>query len=427
MKVFDIALKDLLRSFRSMFFLMFGLGMPLLMAGIFYFAFGSVGSDEDFDLPQTQVRVVNLDEPMSEYGNFSAGQMLIDFLKAEELTKLLQVTEVADAASARSAVDGQEAGVAVISPADLSAAVFDPQGRASVEVYHDPTLTLGPSIVKGIISQFVDGFAGSKIAANVAHDHLIQQGVAVDASLLQEVAMKYAAWSAALAESGQQVGTDGLITIQSPVGAKERDTNQVAGMVSVIMAGMMVFYAFFTGAASAMSILDEEEKGTLARIFTTPTSQAAILSGKFIAVFALIVVQVAVLMTAASLIFKTDWGAPLPLALVAVSLVVVAACFGIFITSLLKDTKQTGIVYGGVMTVLGMVGVSPVFTASIPNVSSTVKNLPLVVPQGWAMRGLQVVMAGGGLEEVLLPVLVMLALGAIFFMIGVLKFKKRFA
>ena len=426
MKVFDIALKDLLRSFRSMFFLMFGLGVPLLMAGMFYFAFGGAGSDEGFDLPQTQVRVVNLDEPISEYGNFSAGQMLVDFLQAEELAELLQVTEATDAASARAAVDNQEAGVAVIIPADLSAAVFDPEGRASVELYQDPTLTLGPSIVKGIISQFVDGFAGSKIAANVAHDCLIEQRVAVDADMLQNVAMQYGTWSASLGES-QGAGDNDLVVTQSPVGAKERDANRVAGLVSAIMAGMMVFYAFFTGAASAMSILEEEEKGTLPRIFTTPTPQSAILGGKFIAIFALLVVQLVVLMTAAALIFRTDWGAPLPLALAALALVILAACFGIFIASLLKDTRQASFVYGGVLTVMGMVGISSVFTANVPNVSSTVKSLPLVVPQGWAMRGLQLVMGGGGVNDLLFPVAVMLILSVAFFLIGVLKFKKRFA
>jgi len=58
MKVLDIALKDLVRSFRNMFFLMFALGMPLLMTGIFYFAFGGLASDDGFDVPQTSVQVV---------------------------------------------------------------------------------------------------------------------------------------------------------------------------------------------------------------------------------------------------------------------------------------------------------------------------------------------------------------------------------
>jgi len=427
MKVLDIALKDLLQSFRSMFFLMFALGMPLLMTGIFYFAFGGLAGDDGFDVPQTSVQVVNLDEPMSEYGDFSAGQMMVEFLQLEELEELLMVTEAADAASARAAVDKQEADVVVIIPAGLSGAVFDPDGQAAVEVYQDPTLTLGPSIVKGIITQFIDTLAGSKIAANVAHDQLIEQGVAVDAVMLQTIAMEYASWSASLSKGQEEgAGANALLTIQSPLG-KEEIASRGTGMISLVMASMMIFYAFYTGAASAMSILQEEEAGTLPRLFTTPTSQSIILGGKFIAVFALLIVQMAMLMGAASLIFKTDWGAPLPLAMAVVALVVLASSFGIFITSLLKDTRQAGVVYGGVLTVMGMVGISSMFTANVPNVSSAVETLPLIVPQGWAMRAWRLAMEGGGVNDILLSVVVMLALSVVFFVIGVFKFKKRFA
>ena len=40
MKILDIALKDMTRSFRSMFALIFMFGIPLLMTGMFYFMFG---------------------------------------------------------------------------------------------------------------------------------------------------------------------------------------------------------------------------------------------------------------------------------------------------------------------------------------------------------------------------------------------------
>lgn len=201
----------------------------------------------------------------------------------------------------------------------------------------------------------------------------------------------------------------------------------MVGIVGLIMAGMMIFYAFFTGAASAGTILQEEESGTLARLFTTPTPQSTILGGKFIAVFALIAVQLAVLMPISSVIFGTDWGAPLPLALAALALVILAASFGIFIVSLLKDTRQSGIVYGGVMTALGLLGISSVFTMNVPYVSPIVETLPLIVPQGWAMRAMRLVMEGGGVSDVLLTVGVMLALSLVFFLIGVFMFKKRFA
>jgi len=423
MKILDIALKDILRSLRNYFFLGFGLGVPILMGVIFYFAFGGLASEGGFEIAQVEVLIVNLDEPLAEYDGFSAGKILADFLQSEELAGLLAATDATSAADARAAVDRQEAGVAVIIPAGLSAAAFDPQGKAEVEIYHDPTLTIGPGIVTSIVTQFMDTLVGSKIAAGVAYDQLTAQGATVDAMVLQNVAAQYGEWSATLAESQ---GTSTLLDVRSPAG-KEEEGNMALEMVGGVMTGMMVFYAFYTGAASAMGILQEEQDGTLPRLLSTPTPPSTILGGKIVSVFALVIVQVLVLMAFSSLIFKTEWGALGPLSMAIVGLVVLAGSFGIFIMSWLRDSKQAGVVIGGVMTVLGMVGISSVFTANVPGAEGGITEiLPLFVPQGWAMRAWRLVIEGGTAGDVLLPFGVMLVLGAVFFAIGVLKFKKRF-
>jgi hypothetical protein len=46
MKTLDIALKDLLRSIRGPTFLAISFLVPLLVAAIFYFAFGGLASDD---------------------------------------------------------------------------------------------------------------------------------------------------------------------------------------------------------------------------------------------------------------------------------------------------------------------------------------------------------------------------------------------
>jgi len=421
MKVFDIALKDLLRSLRSAMFLAFGLGLPLLMAGIFYFAFGGLGSDDAISVPQVRVQFASLDETGEEHGYFSAGEMLFDLLGAEELAELLQVTPALDVASARAAVDNQEADVAVIVPAGFTDAVFDPEGRAAIELYQDPTLTLGPAIVKDIVSSFVDTFAGSKIAANLTYDLAAERGDVAAAETLQDVSSRYARWAVGLME---EEGANPLLALRSPSGGEGQSGGDIVSMVSLIMAGMMVFYTFFTGAASAQSILQEEEEGTLSRLFTTPTPRSAILGGKFLSIFAILVVQVIALLVVSAFVFEIDWGEPLPVTLVSLGLIVVAASFGIFVTSLLKDTQQVGIIYGGVMTVAGMLGMSSVFTGGASGPMDTVS---LVVPQGWGVRAWRLLLEGGGLRDVLPTVAVMLAMSVGFFLFGVFKFRKRFA
>jgi len=380
------------------------------------------GDGGGFDLPVTWVQVVDLDEPGPQL-SFSFGRMLVEFLQDERLANLVQVTEATDETDARQAVDNQQAGVAVIIPPDFTTAALAPEGRASITLYQDPTLTLGPSIVKGIVSQFVDGFAGSKIAAGVVADQLRQRGVAMDASLMQDIAMRYGAWAGSLGESWEE-GAHPLLDIQPPP-TKAEPASQETIIFGAIMAGMVIFFAFFTGASTAETIILEDEEGTLARLFTTPTPRGAILGGKFAASFITLVVQVVVLMLASALIFRIHWGDPLAVALVALGLIVAAAGLGVFMMSFLKSTRQAGPVMGAVLTLSGMVG--GLFTTGFQNLPATYDTITLLTPHGWALRGWKLVLAGGGAGDVLLPALVTLGMGIVFFIIGAFVFRKRFA
>jgi len=426
MKILDIALKDLLRSFRSVFILVFAFILPLLTIAVFYFAFGGTGSDDGgFDLPTTKVQIVNLDEPVPQYGDFVAGDILVEALQDGAYANLFTVTKAKSADEARAAVDNQEADVAVIIPANFTAAAFDPESEASIEIYQDPTLSVGPGIVKGFVGGFVDNFVGSKIAAEVAYEQMLEQGATVDSTILGNIALQYANWV-----QGSSHDTSSLFITNTPSEAKQEETNMIAMMLSTIMAGMMVFYAFFTGASASQSILKEEEEGTLARLFTTPTTQSTILGGKFIAIFATLVIQVSVLVVLSTVIFGVQWGQTLPVLLVALGLIVLAASFGIFVTSWLKGTKQAGAVYGGVLNIVGWVGISRMFLTLVPGTEGVApigNTVSLISPYGWALWGWQEVLSGGGVSDVILIVAVMLAMSAAFFSIGVLKFRKRFA
>ena len=426
MKTLDIAWKDLLRSFRSIFFLVFGFIVPLLVSGLFYIAFGSAGGEGGrFSLPRTRVVLVNLDRPAAGAGGFSAGQSIAALLESEQMAELLEVTTAPDAATARAAVDREEAGVAVILPENMTAALLNPATSATVELYNDPTLTLGPAIVKAILRSVVDSFAGTRIATDVASQQLLAHGVVPKGQLLQTVATGYVTWTMGLVP--QEGGlSSALVSVRTPAGAEAQNTG-VGSIIGRIMAGMLVFYAFYTGAASCQSLLEEEESGTLARLFTTPTPVSAILGGRFLATLANLALQVTVLLVVSSLAFGIVWGDPVGLALAALGIVLVAAGFGLLVTSLLKDVRQSGIVYGGVLTILGMLGMLGVFTGIDPRQANTLNTVALFVPHGWGVRGLLLLLYGQGAGDILPSVAVSVGLGAIFFAIGLWRFHRRFA
>ncbi len=426
MKIIDIALKDITRSFRSVFAVVFMFGIPLLMTGLFYVMFGGMkGEDSGFSLPRTPVVIANLDEgdPSFEQiagqfpadaGLHSMGDMVAYVLQQEDLAELMDVSLVDSASAARLAVDSQQAGVAVIIPPDFSALFSSLDGQAVLEVYQDPTLTLGPAIVRSVLNQFMDGLSGTRIAVNVA----TSQTGASDPAFIGRVVEAY------LNASSQLRDPAALLNVVSP--EQEEEIPLVMRIIGPLMGGMMIFYAFYTATASAETLLQEDEMGTLPRLFTTPTTQATILGGKLLAVLLTVTIQVSVLLVLGALIFRITWGSLPAVILSALGTILVASAFGVFVNSLMKSTKQGGFVFGGILTFSGMIGMLPVFMMGVV-IPPALRTISLFVPQGWAIQGLLLSMQNAPLNNILGFVLVMLGWTVAFFIIGVWRFQKRYA
>ena len=187
----------------------------------------------------------------------------------------------------------------------------------------------------------------------------------------------------------------------------------------------MIFFAFFTGTNTAQSILREDEEGTLSRLFTTPTKRTVILAGKLLSVFLTVLVQVIVLLIASQFLFHIFWGSLLQVSLILLGIVLPAAAFGICVNAFLKNTKQASVIFGGLLTVTGMLGMLPIFSAGNP--SAAIETVALLVPQGWAVRALIQSMNGAALSVILPTLLGCLAWSLVFLAVGTLRFQKRFA
>ena len=195
-------------------------------------------------------------------------------------------------------------------------------------------------------------------------------------------------------------------------------------VLGLMMTGQMVFFAFFTGAYSMMSILREDEEGTLARLFTMPVGRTSILAGKFLSVFLMVIVQGVVLIAAAHYAFGINWGKPLAVLLALTGQVILAVGLGVLLISFVKTTKQGGPVLGGGLTALGMLG--GLFTTGI-SMPEAFTMLAVFTPQGWIIKAWQLVLSGQPLPELMIPFAVMMVMGIVMFAIGAMMFRKRLA
>ena len=424
MKVFSIAFKDLLQQFRNTFAVGMMFIFPLLITGLIYFAFGGVfssseGSAGSYSLPVIQVQIVNLDSADAVSG-VNAGSMLVDLFKDPALAPMFSVSESSTFEEAAAQVDGQKAAVAVLVPANFTQSVL--QGNpVEVTLYQDPTLSFGPGLVKEVVSQFVDSFAGTQITRSVMSEQYQSLGVTLLPQLAAQAQVEYGSYLQSLqSNSGWSIP----ITIHQPA-AKEAANNPMALFMGPVMAGMLIFAVFFTGTNGTISILREQEEGTLARLFTTPTPVGIILGGKFTSIVIMLVVQSVVLLLVSSLAFQINWGGLLPLTMIVVGMVAASAGFGILLISFAKTTRQAGPLVGIGLTFTCMMG--GLFTAAVPNLPKAFDLAGMIVPQGWAMRGIKLALNGAGPAEVLLPSVITLVMGIILFAVGARFFSNRFA
>jgi ABC-2 type transport system permease protein len=418
MKAVDIAVKDMKQAFRSLFAIAFMFIIPILVTALFSLMF-SGGDDENQAESAFQLSVIPVQLANRDQGQM--GEFLAEVLLSEALADLLLVTEVEDELTARQAVDQQMAQVAIIIPVDFSAALLSNTIQTNVELYRDPTLTVGPGIVETIVNQFMIGFSGSQIMLDVANTQFADRGASLSPEQVQFLVGEY---TRSVQEMG---GESNLISSQSPAGEPQSLNGGIASMLGMIMGGMMIFYAFFTGTYSSNSILKEEEEGTLARLFSTATPRSTVLFGKLLAAAMMISVQISVLLLFGWLVFGVSWGSLGLLALFVVATTFGAATFGMFAISLAKDRRQAGAINGAGVTVTGMLGMAEIFMMSSPAPNQTIGNLSLIVPQGWANQALIAIFEAQPAGEALLYLGGLLVWSVVLFLIGFRRFQKRFA
>ena len=423
MKILDIAFKDLIRSFRSLFAVGMMIVAPLLLIGLIYFAFGGASS-ETTEMPHVAVGVGNADVlPADSILDDSLGVTIRSMFFDDSVASWMTAGDYEDEAAARAALDGQEIGVAVIIPEDFTEKVTAGEMDTQVLVLADPTLTVAPQVVENMITAMLDGVTGGGIAIHTVVDRQQANGIEPDPKQIPTLIERYSEWYADFQRALFHHPDQAALVMEAPAAQGESES-AMQKMLGLMMAGQMVFFSFFTGAYSMMSILREGEEGTLARLFTTPVDRTVILAGKFLAVFFSVIVQGVVLILASHFAFQVNWGNPLAVVMTLAGQVIAAAGLGVLLISFVETTRQSGFVLGGVLTGLGML--SGLFTANI-QMPAAFDMLANFTPQGWVIKSWKIVLNGQPPADLVLPLIVLLVMGAVMFAVGALRFRRRFA
>lgn len=456
-KIWAIASVNIYTTFTDRNLLIIMIVTPLILATIISLAFGNLGggSSPITDIP---VAVVNLDTPPGEEAQVvnSSGIIVSAFIPpadtaatdsaamgtceavqvadSEEttsntsLTDLTEARQFDDAAAAKAAVDKGDYAAAVIIPAGFSESISYTQQNpeikpAAIEVYGDSAQPISASIIRSV----VEGFTNQLLTGQIS--------VASTIGVMTERAQQNPAFGlgfmAASASGSFQPDfscafTPGFNTITIEQQTVTGEQVEFSPLV-VFGSAQAVFFALFTANGVAASIIEERRDGTLQRMVISPTPRIIILSGKLIATFLVVLLQLAFLFVGFTVIgsllegeIKSVWGNDY-LAIAALILATSAATAGVgmFTAAIGKSAEQANIIGSIVSMLMGILG-GAFFAVSALGNFEWVTRLSVV---RWGSEGFTKLASGQG--DIGLNLLFLALIGAMLFVVSLSVFSRR--
>lgn len=189
------------------------------------------------------------------------------------------------------------------------------------------------------------------------------------------------------------------------------------------MIGFTLFFSMFTMVFSIGTILSDKQYKTWERMLISPVSKTSILGGSMVVAYLAGVVQMGVLILCGNYLLGVDWGNSMSgVLMVAAAFIFAVTSLGLMMSGFVKTQAQLGAIVPVVLTSTSMLG-GCMWPLDIVN-NKALLFLAELTPQKWAMQGIEGIASKGmGFEAAVLPTIVLMGMGAVFFIAGVRTLK----
>jgi ABC-2 type transport system permease protein len=394
-KIFAIAWKDAIVRFASSSELLFFIILPLIFT--FLLAGGTPSGDED-----PRIRLLVVDE-----SNTDISQQIMDEL--ENSTAVRPETTTRD--EAQNEFDERRATSVLIIPRGVDIQSLQ-NGSAEVELLQQPN-NLNATVQERAVQTAIRRVSSSVTAAQNA----VSQRETIQPFASEEEKQAYFETSLQTAQALQNEASERVTVVQG--NTKDQVEYDPRANTS---AGQLITWVFIPLFGISALFAYERQQGTLRRLLTTPANKATFLLGTITGQVVMALIQMFLLVGFGILVMKLGWGRePLALFVILLTSALAAAAFGTAMGTFIKTEGQASglsIMFGMVFALMG--GCWYPLELFPPAIQNAVK----ILPTRWAMQGmLDLVLRGGGLADVLPEAAVLLGFAAVFFTVGVLRFR----
>ncbi len=186
--------------------------------------------------------------------------------------------------------------------------------------------------------------------------------------------------------------------------------------------GMAVGFAAFSVGYAGFTFFRDHGWGTWDRLRATPATSVDLIAGKVVPTVAVTVLQLGLLFLLGGPLFDFHiTGSAVAIAAIIVVLALSLSAFGMAVTAVSRTMQQLNAIGSVGGFAMAMLGGAFVPVSAMPGWAQAIAP---VMPTYWAMKGLRsVVLEGGGLGDIVGPVLVMVGFGVLFTVLAAAKFR----
>jgi ABC-2 type transport system permease protein len=410
-KLLLIGLKDVKLAFRDRAALVLMLLAPFLLTLGLGFVTGRFSGGSSNGISHIPVVLINQDGKQ-------LGTALVDLFQSGDLGDLVTTTISDDLSAARKLVDDNQAVAAILIPAGFTDSIVPPQGQTipgkvvQVELYTNPTTPTSVGVVKTILDQFISQVEVGRVGGEVAVTQLVTSGRI-------QVQQARAVGQAVGMSQAKAASQSASITLNNITPGGEAVKFDV---LALLAPGMALMFLMYTVSYGGRTLLTERTHGTLPRLLVSPTSATQVLGGKMIGIFLTGAAQMLILILGTSLLFQLQWGDPLAVLALVLAAVFGAVGWGMLLTAIARTPGQVSAIGSALMLSFGILGGTFV---NMDNMPVWFRYITKITPNAWGVDGFTTLALGGGLHDILTPVLALLVMGLLLFATAVILFSRR--
>ena len=410
-KLFLIGLKDLRLAFRDRAALILMLLAPFLLTLGLGVVTGRFSGSSSNGISHIPVILVNQD-------GGQLGNALVAAFQSKNLNGLIDPGLGSDPSAAYKKVDDNQAVAVIVIPAGFTDSIITVQGQTTpaalvqIELYSNPTTPTSVGVVKTILDQFLSQVEVGRVGGQVAVTQLVSSG-RIAPQNAQAVGATLGVRQADLSNQAS------AITLNSETPSGEAVKFDV---LALLAPGMALMFLMYTVSYGGRSLLNERNQGTLPRLLVSPTSTVQVLGGKSLGIFLTGAAQMFILIAGTTVLFKLQWGDDLAVTALVLAAVFGAVGWGMLLTAVAKTPGQVSAIGSAMMLTFGILGGTFI---NMDNMPVWFRYITRITPNAWGVDGFTTLALGGGLHDILTPILALLGMGLVLFAIAVFLFNRR--